>query len=114
MDKSEIGKSGDGFIDRSKVRILLCDNDEKSSEEVLTLLCKCSYQGTCYLIFFYFWIIVDILIEFVFILCQLISCLLSLQFFFAIVSMVYLNNKTDMKYYFLFTKWLYWYSFQQS
>ncbi|KAK6148573.1 hypothetical protein DH2020_019485 [Rehmannia glutinosa] len=33
MDKSEIGKNGDGFIDRSKVRILLCDNDERSSEE---------------------------------------------------------------------------------
>ncbi|EPS66801.1 hypothetical protein M569_07975, partial [Genlisea aurea] len=38
--------SSDGFIDRSKVRILLCDNDEKSSEEVFTLLCKCSYQVT--------------------------------------------------------------------
>ncbi|KAK6123048.1 hypothetical protein DH2020_043200 [Rehmannia glutinosa] len=46
MDKSEIGKNGDGFIDRSKVRILLCDNDERSSEEVFTLLCKCSYQVT--------------------------------------------------------------------
>lgn len=39
------GKSGDGFIDRSKVRILLCDNDSKSSEEVFTLLLRCSYQG---------------------------------------------------------------------
>jgi len=38
-------KSGDGFIDRSKVRILLCDNDSKSSEEVFTLLLGCSYQG---------------------------------------------------------------------
>lgn len=38
------GKTGDGFIDRSKVRILLCDNDSKGSGEVLTLLCKCSYQ----------------------------------------------------------------------
>lgn len=37
---------GEGFIDRSKVRILLCDNDTKSSEEVLTLLLKCSYQVT--------------------------------------------------------------------
>ncbi|KAL1373261.1 hypothetical protein HN51_003248 [Arachis hypogaea] len=35
---------GDGFIDRSKVRILLCDNDSKSSEEVFTLLIRCSYQ----------------------------------------------------------------------
>ncbi|KAK4257210.1 hypothetical protein QN277_006827 [Acacia crassicarpa] len=39
-------KSGDGFIDRSKVRILLCDNDAKSSEEVFTLLLNCSYQVT--------------------------------------------------------------------
>lgn len=38
-------KSGDGLIDRSKVRILLCDNDAKSCEEVLALLLKCSYQG---------------------------------------------------------------------
>ncbi|KZV34697.1 CCT motif-containing response regulator protein isoform 2 [Dorcoceras hygrometricum] len=44
MENSEIGKSGDGFIDRSKVRILLCDNDEKSAGVVLTLLCNCSYQ----------------------------------------------------------------------
>ncbi|KAK3225413.1 hypothetical protein Dsin_005275 [Dipteronia sinensis] len=35
---------GDGFIDRSKVRILLCDNDGSSSEEVFSLLSKCSYQ----------------------------------------------------------------------
>ncbi|XP_027919963.1 two-component response regulator-like APRR1 isoform X2 [Vigna unguiculata] len=39
-------KSGDGFIDRSKMRILLCDNDSKSSEEVFTLLLRCSYQVT--------------------------------------------------------------------
>jgi len=39
------GKSGDGFIDRSKVRILLCDNDSNSSQEVFTLLLGCSYQG---------------------------------------------------------------------
>ncbi|KAB1216748.1 Two-component response regulator-like PRR1 [Morella rubra] len=39
-------KGGDGFIDRSKVRILLCDNDSKSLEEVMTLLLKCSYQVT--------------------------------------------------------------------
>ncbi|XP_073119230.1 two-component response regulator-like APRR1 isoform X2 [Henckelia pumila] len=42
--ENETGKSGDAFIDRSKVRILLCDNDDKSSEEIFTLLCKCSYQ----------------------------------------------------------------------
>ncbi|XWS51160.1 hypothetical protein CRYUN_Cryun12cG0153500 [Craigia yunnanensis] len=38
--------AGDGFIDRSKVRILLCDNDTKSCEEVYSLLLKCSYQVT--------------------------------------------------------------------
>ncbi|TXG51704.1 hypothetical protein EZV62_024228 [Acer yangbiense] len=38
--------SGDGFIDRSKVRILLCDNDGSSSEEAFSLLSKCSYQVT--------------------------------------------------------------------
>lgn len=57
MERSEIvlskggggnnGKGGDGFIDRSKVRILLCDSDTKRLEEAFTLLCKCSYQGTC-------------------------------------------------------------------
>ena len=40
-----VGGAGDGFIDRSKVRILLCDNDIKSCEEVFSLLLKCSYQG---------------------------------------------------------------------
>lgn len=40
------GGRGDGFIDRSKVRILLCDNDADSSKEIVTLLLKCSYQGT--------------------------------------------------------------------
>ncbi|KAL4288192.1 hypothetical protein AHAS_Ahas19G0261600 [Arachis hypogaea] len=39
---------GGGFIDRSKVRILLCDNDSKSSEEVFTLLIRCSYQERCF------------------------------------------------------------------
>ncbi|CAO2818559.1 unnamed protein product [Amaranthus hypochondriacus] len=50
MDTDEVepsnGKSNDQFIDRSKVRILLCDNDSKSSQEVFSLLCKCSYQVT--------------------------------------------------------------------
>ncbi|KAL6973407.1 Tor complex Tor2 interacting protein 1 [Sarracenia purpurea var. burkii] len=40
------GKSSDAFIDRSKVRILLCDNNGRSSDEVFMLLCKCSYQVT--------------------------------------------------------------------
>ncbi|KAF7838492.1 Two-component response regulator-like APRR1 [Senna tora] len=39
-------RSSDGFIDRSKVKILLCDNNTKSSQEVLTLLLGCSYQVT--------------------------------------------------------------------
>lgn len=39
------GKGGEGFIDRSKVRILLCDSDSKRLDEAFTLLCKCSYQG---------------------------------------------------------------------
>ncbi|KAB2633552.1 two-component response regulator-like APRR1 [Pyrus ussuriensis x Pyrus communis] len=38
------GGGADGFIDRSRVRILLCDNNQSSSEEVFTLLVKCSYQ----------------------------------------------------------------------
>ncbi|KAI3953830.1 hypothetical protein MKW98_017654 [Papaver atlanticum] len=33
-------------LDRSKFRILLCDNDSKSCDEVFSLLCKCSYQVT--------------------------------------------------------------------
>ncbi|KAJ4900317.1 Two-component response regulator-like APRR1 [Raphanus sativus] len=37
---------GDGFIDRSRVRILLCDNDPNSLGEVFTLLSQCSYQVT--------------------------------------------------------------------
>ncbi|KAL0856381.1 hypothetical protein Bca101_061534 [Brassica carinata] len=37
---------GDGFIDRSRVRILLCDNDSKSLGDVFTLLSQCSYQVT--------------------------------------------------------------------
>ncbi|KAF9667737.1 hypothetical protein SADUNF_Sadunf15G0054600 [Salix dunnii] len=44
--KSVGGGAGDGFVDRSKVRILLCDNDAKSSQEVFSLLLKCSYQVT--------------------------------------------------------------------
>ncbi|XP_022135418.1 two-component response regulator-like APRR1 [Momordica charantia] len=35
---------GAGFVDRSKLRILLCDSDSKSSQEVFTLLLRCSYQ----------------------------------------------------------------------
>nr|XP_009384508.1 PREDICTED: two-component response regulator-like PRR1 [Musa acuminata subsp. malaccensis] len=38
--------AGQRFFDRSKVRILLCDNDPKSSQEILQLLLKCSYQVT--------------------------------------------------------------------
>ncbi|CAL9088798.1 unnamed protein product [Musa acuminata var. zebrina] len=50
--RKEGGSGGDGdagghqFLDRSRVRILLCENDPKSSQEVLQLLLKCSYQVT--------------------------------------------------------------------
>ncbi|XP_059642473.1 two-component response regulator-like APRR1 isoform X2 [Cornus florida] len=48
MERNEVvlSKDGEAFIDRSKVRILLCDNDAKSSKEVFKLLCECSYQVT--------------------------------------------------------------------
>ncbi|KAI4980565.1 hypothetical protein ZWY2020_021050 [Hordeum vulgare] len=39
--------AGQPFVDRSKVRILLCDSDPDSSQDVLRLLCNCSYQVTC-------------------------------------------------------------------
>ncbi|KAI3987714.1 hypothetical protein MKX01_028448 [Papaver californicum] len=44
--KEDGGNSSMPFVDRSKVRILLCDNNNKSSDEVFSLLCKCSYQVT--------------------------------------------------------------------
>ncbi|CAN7024453.1 unnamed protein product [Brassica oleracea var. botrytis] len=46
MDLNGECKGGDGFIDRSRVRILLCDNDSKSLGDVSTLLSQCSYQVT--------------------------------------------------------------------
>ncbi|OVA12226.1 Signal transduction response regulator [Macleaya cordata] len=47
MEKDVVGAGSNiPFVDRSKVRILLCDNNSKSSNEVFTLLCKCSYQVT--------------------------------------------------------------------
>ncbi|KAL1215070.1 Two-component response regulator-like APRR1 [Cardamine amara subsp. amara] len=46
MDLNGECKGGDGFIDRSRVRILLCDNDSESLGEVFTLLSQCSYQVT--------------------------------------------------------------------
>lgn len=54
-DGGRVGGSGSGagagggqsFVDRSKVRILLCDSDPDSSQDVLRLLCNCSYQVTC-------------------------------------------------------------------
>ncbi|OVA08952.1 Signal transduction response regulator [Macleaya cordata] len=45
-DSGGSGSNSVPFLDRSKVRILLCDNDAKSCEEVFSLLCKCSYQVT--------------------------------------------------------------------
>lgn len=51
---SPLGRDGgNDLLDRSKVRILLCDNDVKSSQEVLRLLYKCSYQG-----WWYSWLII--------------------------------------------------------
>ncbi|PKA66208.1 Two-component response regulator-like PRR1 [Apostasia shenzhenica] len=42
-----VDAGGRGFLlDRSKLRVLLCDNDAKSSQEILVLLSKCSYQVT--------------------------------------------------------------------
>ncbi|XP_010523059.1 PREDICTED: two-component response regulator-like APRR1 [Tarenaya hassleriana] len=46
MELNSECKGGDGFIDRSKVRILLCDSDSKNLREVFTLLTECSYQVT--------------------------------------------------------------------
>lgn len=45
------GGGSEGFIDRSKVRILLCDNDSENSKEVFTLLLRCSYQGMYEMLF---------------------------------------------------------------
>ena len=47
-------KCNDSFIDRSNVRILLCDNDARSADEVFTLLCNCSYQGAGVLFLYMF------------------------------------------------------------
>ena len=61
------GGGGDAFIDRSKVRILVCDNDAKSLEEVSTLLLKCSYQGIylyCFFLIFLVAFIFFVLVEF--------------------------------------------------
>ncbi|KAE8667919.1 Two-component response regulator-like APRR1 [Hibiscus syriacus] len=46
MERNELNlnKAEDGFIDRSKVRILLCDIDKENRDEVSSLLLKCSYQ----------------------------------------------------------------------
>lgn len=44
VGESNRGGGGAGFVDRSKLKILLCDNDSKSSQEVFTLLLRCSYQ----------------------------------------------------------------------
>eukprot|EP01018_Ginkgo_biloba_P037866 Gb_08103 [translate_table: standard] len=40
------GDTRSPVLDRSGVRILLCDKDPKNSQQVLELLCKCSYQVT--------------------------------------------------------------------
>lgn len=53
-DKSNAGASGSSnrkmraLIDRSKLRILLCDTNASSCKEVASLLRECSYQGIAY------------------------------------------------------------------
>ncbi|KAL8529544.1 hypothetical protein ACS0TY_006824 [Phlomoides rotata] len=42
--KSTVMLSQVDQIDPTKVRILLCDLDAQSCQEILALLCKCSYQ----------------------------------------------------------------------
>ena len=37
--------TGDAFNNQSELKILLCDSDPESCDEVSTLLTKCSYQG---------------------------------------------------------------------
>lgn len=39
------GRPDGAFIDRGKVKVLLCDKDPESCQSVMNLLCKCSYQG---------------------------------------------------------------------
>ncbi|KAJ3688452.1 hypothetical protein LUZ61_017616 [Rhynchospora tenuis] len=45
-DGNGANNSSNKLLDRSKVRILLCDSDPKTSHEVLLLLTNCSYQVT--------------------------------------------------------------------
>ncbi|KAL0421925.1 UNVERIFIED_CONTAM: Two-component response regulator-like APRR1 [Sesamum latifolium] len=45
MDKGKnVVLSQRDHIDRSKIRILLCDINAESCQEILALLCQCSYQ----------------------------------------------------------------------
>lgn len=37
--------TSDAFNNQSKLKILLCDSDPESCDEISTLLTKCSYQG---------------------------------------------------------------------
>jgi len=73
MDLNGECKGGDGFIDRSRVRILLCDNDSTSLGEVFTLLSECSYQGMIYRF------VLVLFPKFLFLLCYL---LLSWDYYF--------------------------------
>lgn len=48
--------TSDAFNNQSKLKILLCDSDPESCDEISTLLTKCSYQGlllSMYLILLY-------------------------------------------------------------
>ena len=83
------GGGGDAFIDRSKVRILVCDNDAKSLEEVSTLLLKCSYQGIyiycfflIFLVAFIFFVLVEFYDLFFFWLKSMVCLLTKFLFFF--------------------------------
>ena len=83
------GGGGDAFIDRSKVRILVCDNDAKSLEEVSTLLLKCSYQGIyiycfflIFLVAFIFFVLVEFYDLFFFLLKSMVCLLTKFLFFF--------------------------------
>jgi CO dehydrogenase nickel-insertion accessory protein CooC1 len=45
MGKGSISDAGSSVLDRSCVRILLCDKDPTNSQQLLELLRKCMYQA---------------------------------------------------------------------
>lgn len=90
-------KIGDGFVDRSKVRILLCDTDSNTSQEVFTLLLRCCYQGMYEWILNFYTISTSslpiLLIMNGFILCEILNFYTNMFFCFAhvCVKWFYLN-----------------------